>query len=104
MIKIAVDAMGGDNSPKKVIDGILLNHQSNNDIFYKIYGDKNKILNLIENKIESKFYEINHTEDIVKSTDSPLGGAKKGKNTSMWLAVQSVKNKEADIVISALLR
>ena len=51
MIKIAVDAMGGDNSPKKVIDGILLNHQSNKDIFYKIYGDKNKILNLIENKI-----------------------------------------------------
>ena len=101
MIKIAVDAMGGDNSPKKVIDGILLNHQSNKDIFYKIYGDKNKILNLIENKIESKFYEINHTEDIVKSTDSPLGGAKRGKNTSMWLAIQSVKNKEADIVISA---
>ena len=101
MIKIAVDAMGGDNSPKKVIDGILLNHQSNKDIFYKIYGDKNKILKLIENKIESKFYEINHTEDIVKSTDSPLGGAKRGKNTSMWLAIQSVKNKEADIVISA---
>ena len=101
MIKIAVDAMGGDNSPKKVIDGILLNHQSNKDIFYKIYGAKNKILNLIENKIESKFYEINHTEDIVKSTDSPLGGAKRGKNTSMWLAIQSVKNKEADIVISA---
>ena len=43
MIKIAVDAMGGDNSPNKVIDGILLNHQSNKDIFYKIYGDKNKI-------------------------------------------------------------
>ena len=101
MIKIAVDAMGGDNSPKKVIDGILLNHQSNKDIFYKIYGDKNKILNLIENKIESKFYEINHTEDVVKSADSPLGGAKRGKNTSMWLAIQSVKNKEADIVISA---
>ena len=101
MIKIAVDAMGGDNSPNKVIDGILLNHQSNKDIFYKIYGDKNRILNLIENKIESKFYEINHTEDIVKSTDSPLGGAKRGKNTSMWLAIQSVKNKEADIVISA---
>ena len=101
MIKIAVDAMGGDNSPKKIIDGILLNHQSNKDIFYKIYGDKNKILNLIENKIENKFYEINHTEDIVKSTDSPLGGAKRGKNTSMWLAIQSVKNKEADIVISA---
>ena len=36
LIKIAIDAMGGDNSPKKIIDGIVLNHQSNNDIFYKI--------------------------------------------------------------------
>ena len=42
MIKIAVDAMGGDGSPKKVIDGIVLNHQSNGNIFYKIFGDKKK--------------------------------------------------------------
>ena len=33
LIKIAVDAMGGDNSPKKVIEGITLNHQSNKEIF-----------------------------------------------------------------------
>jgi len=38
---------------------------------------------------------------LVKSTDSPLEGAKRGKNTSMWLAINSVKNKEADIVVSA---
>ncbi len=42
IIKIAVDAMGGDNSPKKIIDGIILNHQSNKDLFYKIFGDKDK--------------------------------------------------------------
>ena len=101
MIKIAVDAMGGDNSPKKIIDGILLNHQFNNNIFYKIYGDESKILKFINNKIDNKFYEINHTNEFVKSEDSPLEGAKRGKNTSMWLAIQSVKNKEADIVISA---
>ena len=101
MIKIAVDAMGGDNSPKKIIDGILFNHQSNKNIFYKIYGDENKILHLINNKIDKKFYEIHNTTESVKSTDSPLEGAKRGKNTSMWLAIQSVKNKETDIVISA---
>ena len=32
-----------------------------------------------------------HTTDVVKSTDSPLEGAKRGKNTSMWLAIESVK-------------
>jgi phosphate acyltransferase len=101
MIKIAVDAMGGDGSPKKVIDGIVLNHQSNKDIFYKIFGDRDKIIPLVDNKIKKDSYEIVHTEKIVKSTDSPLEGAKRGKETSMWLAIQSVKNKETDIVVSA---
>ncbi len=37
MVKIAVDAMGGDNSPKKVIDGIIHNHLSNDNNYYKIF-------------------------------------------------------------------
>jgi phosphate acyltransferase len=101
LIKIAVDAMGGDNSPKKVVDGILLNHQSNKHNFFKIFGDKEKITSLIGNKINKEFYDIVHTDNIVKSTDSPLEGAKRGKDTSMWLAIESVKNKETDIVVSA---
>ena len=101
MIKIAVDAMGGDGSPKKVIDGIILNHQSNKNTFFKIFGDKNKIAQIIDNKIKNEFYEIIHTEKVVKSTDSPLEGAKRGKDTSMWLAIESVKKKETDIVVSA---
>jgi glycerol-3-phosphate acyltransferase PlsX len=101
LIKIAVDAMGGDNSPKKVIDGILFNHQKNKNIFYKIFGNESEIQKFIYNKIDKKYYEIIHTNEVVKSTDSPLEGAKRGKNTSMWLAIQSVKDKKADIVVSA---
>ena len=101
MIKIAVDAMGGDNSPKKIIDGIIHNHQSNKEVCYKIFGDQNKISEIIKDKINKDFFEIFHTEHIVKSDDSPLEGAKRGKNTSMWLAIESVKKKEADIVVSA---
>ncbi|MDC0853694.1 phosphate acyltransferase PlsX [Candidatus Pelagibacter sp.] len=101
LIKIAVDAMGGDNSPNKIIDGVILNHKSNKNVFYKIFGDENKITNIIGDKIKKDFFEIIHTTDVVKSTDSPLEGAKRGKKTSMWLAIESVKNKEADIVASA---
>ena len=100
-IKIAVDAMGGDGSPKKIIDGIILNNKSNKNVFYKIFGDQNQISELIKNKVDSKFYEIIHTNKAIKSTDSPLEGAKRGKETSMWLAIQSVKEKKADIIISA---
>ena len=101
LIKIAVDAMGGDNSPKKIIDGIILNNQTNKNIFYKIFGNKNQIEQCIANKIENNYFEIIHTDNFVKSTDSPLEGAKRGKDTSMWLAIESVKNKETDIIISA---
>ena len=101
LIKIAVDAMGGDNSPKKVIDGIIHNHKNNRENFFKIFGDKNKIISLLNNQIESQYYEIIHTENSVLSTDSPLEAAKRGKDTSMWLSIESVKKKEADIVISA---
>ena len=101
LIKIAVDAMGGDRSPKKVIDGIIHNHKSSHENFFKIFGNKLEILKHIDNKIDKNFYEIVHTENIVKSTDSPLEAAKRGKNTSMWLAIESVKKKDCDIVISA---
>ncbi len=101
LIKIAVDAMGGDNSPKKVIDGIIHNHKNNKSNFFKIFGDKNKIISLINNEIDNQYYELIHTENFVLSADSPLEAAKKGKDTSMWLAIESVKKKEADIVISA---
>ena len=101
LIKVAIDAMGGDNSPTKIIEGIILNHKSNKNLFYKIFGDEDQITSLIHNKINKDFFEIINTKNVVKSTDSPLEGAKRGKNTSMWLAIESVKKKEADIVVSA---
>ena len=87
IIKIAVDAMGGDNSPKKIIDGINHHYKSNANTFYKIFGDKEKIQNYIIDQLPPSSFEIIHTKDIVKGTDSPLEGAKRGKNTSMWLAI-----------------
>ena len=101
LIKIAVDAMGGDGSPKKVIDGIIHNKKTDNSNFFKIFGDQDEIKKHIEGKINGTSYEIFHTSNVVKSTDSPLEAAKRGKDTSMWLAIESVKKKETDIVISA---
>lgn len=101
IIKIAVDAMGGDGSPKKVVDGIIHHFKDNKNSFYQIFGDKDKIIPHINSNLLNSSFEIIHTKDIVKGTDSPLEGAKRGKNTSMWLAIQSVKEKKSDVVISA---
>ncbi len=101
MIKIAIDAMGGDDSPKKIIDGIINHHSLNKDIFYKIFGDEEKINHYLNDKIKKNNYEIVNTKNKVSSEDTPLEAAKRGKDTSMWLAVESVKKKDCDIVISA---
>ena len=100
-IKIAIDAMGGDGSPKKIIEGINHHFKNNKNTFYQIFGDKGQIEMFITDELPSENFEIVHTEDVVKGTDSPLEGAKRGKKTSMWLAIQSVKEKKSDVVISA---
>ena len=101
LIKIAVDAMGGDGSPKKIIDGLIYNHKKNKENFFRIFGKKEEIEKNLGNQINSNFFEIIDTNNKVESTDSPLEAAKRGKDTSMWLAINSVKNKDSDIVISA---
>ncbi len=101
LIKIAVDAMGGDGSPKKIIDGLIYNHKKNKENFFRIFGKKEEIENNLGNQIDNNFFEIIDTNNKVESTDSPLEAAKRGKDTSMWLAIDSVKNKDSDIVISA---
>ena len=101
VIKIAVDAMGGEGAPKKVIDGVAHHFSENKNSFYQIFGDKDQIEKIIPKALNKDVYKVVHTNELVKNTDTPLGAAKRGKNTSMWLAIESVKNKENDIVISA---
>ena len=100
-IKIAVDAMGGDNSPNKVINGILENYKENKNIVYNIFGDKEKIKILLPKNYDDQVFNIFNTTNKILDTDSPLSAAKKGKDTSMWLTIQSVKNNESDVAISA---
>jgi glycerol-3-phosphate acyltransferase PlsX len=101
IVKIAVDAMGGDGSPKKIVEGIAHHYKNNKNTFYQIFGDKEEIQKFIKKNLPNNAFEIFHTEDVVKGTDSPLEGAKRGKKTSMWLAIESVKSKKSDVVISA---
>ena len=101
-IIIAVDAMGGDNAPHKVLDGIELHHNKTENIFYNIFGDKELINTILKHKkINTNNFEIIHTDKKIMGEDSALTAAKRGKDTSMWLAIESVKNKTSDIVLSA---
>ena len=100
-IRIAVDAMGGDNSPKKIIDGIIHHSKNNKNVIYNIFGDKVLIERFLPNNYDKNIFLITNTKNKILDTDSPLTAAKKGKNTSMWMTIQSLKNKDSDIAISA---
>ena len=101
-ITIAIDAMGGDNSPDKVIEGIRLHSNSSNDVIYKIFGEKNLLNPLIEkHNLSKQKIELIHTTDAVQGEDTALSAAKRGKNTSLWLAIDSVKNNKAHAIVSA---
>ena len=100
-IRIAVDAMGGDNSPEKVIRGISLHSKKKEAILYNIFGDVDKISEFIKKYPIKQNYKLFDTKEKISNEDTALSAAKKGKNTSMWKAIDSVKSKESDVVVSA---
>ncbi len=101
-ITIAIDAMGGDNSPNKVIEGTSLHSKSAKNVKYKIFGNLNLIKPLIKKyNLSNERVDLIHTEKLVEGEDSALSAAKKGKDTSLWLAVESLKKNETDAMVSA---
>ena len=67
-----------------------------------MFGKKDLLLKEIsKKKLIQKNCEIINTEDIILDDESPLSGAKKSKNTSMWKAIESLKEKKTHISLSA---
>ena len=104
-ITIAIDAMGGDNSPDKTIEGVSLflkKNELNNDFSLNLYGDKNKIENKIKKlNIKSNSIKIIHTDGVVSDEETPLTAIKNSKNTSMWNCIKSQITGDSDISLSA---
>ena len=101
-VNIAIYAMGGDNSPEKIIEGINISLKDNKDNFFTLFGNEDSIRKEInKNKLPESNYEIINTKDVILDKESPFTAAKKGKESSMWKAIESLKNKKADICLSA---
>ena len=94
--------MGGENSPKKIVDGIELSLKESNENFFKLYGNKDKLKFLVNKKPEIKNYcEIIHCDNHIEDKESPLSAAKKSKSTSMWQSIESQNKGESQITLSA---
>ena len=104
-ISIAIDAMGGDNSPEKTIEGIKIfldKNNNNNDFVLNIFG-KEEILNEKINKLQLKSNKINIINSNTKVSDeeTPITAIKNSKNTSMWNCIQHQLDGKSDISLSA---
>jgi glycerol-3-phosphate acyltransferase PlsX len=101
-ITIAIDAMGGDQAPEMVIDGIAEARILYPDASFLIFGDKARIKPLVDAHGPLKSAsEIIHTDDIVSSDDKPSQALRRGRKSSMGLAIQAVKDGKAEVCISA---
>ena len=101
-ITIAVDAMGGENSPNKIIDGIKLVLKNDDNLYFNLFGKSDEVNYLIHNNdlLKEKCQIIN-CELVINDNESPLQAAKKSDKSSMWQAINSVKKKESQIALSA---
>ena len=104
-IKIAIDLMGGENSPDKNLEGVNLFLKRNintKDCFFYFYGDENKIIEKIDKfKLLKNNYKIFDTKIVVSDDLSALSTIKKGKNSSMWNSIQSQIDSDANVTLSA---
>ena len=104
-ITIAIDAMGGDNSPSKTVKGLNLfleKNKSKDDFFILLFGDERKIKNeLPDSNLSKDKIKIVHTNSVVSDDETPLTAIKNSKNTSMWNCINSQVSGEADISLSA---
>ena len=104
-ISIAIDAMGGDNSPDKTIEGIKMfldKNKSNNDFILNIFGKEVEIKDKIKKfKLESDLINIINSDSVVSDEETTMTAVKNSKNTSMWDCIQHQIEGKSDISLSA---
>ena len=103
MVKIAIDAMGGDNGPKTVLAGADIALVRRPDLEFLLFGEEAVVLPLLEAYPRVKAVAtFTHCEITVQMDDKPSQALRKGRwKSSMWRALEAVKKGEADVALSA---
>lgn len=98
---ISIDAMGGDQGPATVVAGISLSAKKNPEIGFILHGPRAELKRLVDKrKYLAGRCEIRDAKDVVSMEDKPAQVMRSGKKTSMWSALESVRNGEATVCVS----
>ena len=99
MLRIAIDAMGGDFGPEPIIEGLVTALKKNNNFTAIAVGKKNEILPLLPQSLLSRI-EILDTDDVISMSDSATDALKR-KESTIYKAIELVREGKADAVVSA---
>ncbi|MBT4700017.1 MAG: phosphate acyltransferase PlsX [Rhodospirillaceae bacterium] len=101
-LTLSLDAMGGDNSPRIVVEGVNLVLKELPNVDYLLFGDEAQITPLLEEfpRVRERC-QVRHTTDVVDNDMKPAVALRSARQSSMRLAINAVHDGEADGVVSA---
>lgn len=100
MIRIAIDAMGGDYAPGEIVKGAVL-ASLEYPVSLLLVGDKSKIEAELVHYKRKGALSVVHASEIISNDESPVSAVKQKKDSSINVAVNLVKSQAADAVVSA---
>ena len=93
--------MGGDLGEQEVLKGIVEAYNQNNYLYFIIHGTGNLLPKLLrKHKTLSGAFKYVEANNVVSMSEKPSQALRKGRNSSMWNALSSVSNGEAEVAIS----
>jgi glycerol-3-phosphate acyltransferase PlsX len=99
---IALDAMGGDHGPEVVIPGAALSSLRRPALNFLLFGDAGRIKPVLgAHPALAGRSEVIHTETAIGMNDKPGQAVRRGRGSSMWLALEAVQKRRADVAVSA---
>jgi len=99
MLKIAIDAMGGDNGPTPIIDGLIAALKKDRHFEAILVGRESELISLIPQKFKHRV-TIHNADDVIDMHDHATDALKR-KESSAFKAIELVKKGEADAYVSA---
>jgi len=101
-IVVSVDAMGGDNAPQAIIDGVAIAHLRHPKVKFLLHGDHAQLQPILLGKPTLKnVAQVMHCDGVVAMDEKPSQALRRSRNTSMGRAIESVGANEAQVAISA---
>ncbi len=99
MKTIAIDAMGGENAPKAIVDAVLKAKPKLKDTKFVLFGDEEKINKLIPLEQKDRI-DVIATSEVIVDSDEPVKAIRRKKNSSMVVGANYVKSGKADALFS----